>query len=85
MRCSSIRIHSHPEITVPALIKCLSDQDCQVRWHAAYGIGVFGSDAKPAVPDLLKALADSNTMVKATSGEALKKIDPKEAARAGVK
>ena len=48
-------------------------------------LGVFGPDAKSAIPALSKSLNDSDENVKNAVREALIKIDPEAAAKAGVK
>ncbi|MDB6068695.1 MAG: HEAT-like repeat protein [Pedosphaera sp.] len=80
-------IHAHPEIAVPALVKCLSDQGAGIkcRCNAAQALGAFGADAKPAVPDLLKMLADSDESVRLWANAALQEIDPEALPEAEVK
>ncbi|MDB6064278.1 MAG: repeat protein [Pedosphaera sp.] len=78
-------IHAHPEIALPALVKCLGDQNSFARQHAAQAIGAFDSDAKLAVPDLLKLLTDSSVDVQGAARDAIKQIDPEAAAKAGLK
>jgi HEAT repeat protein len=56
-----------------------------VRWNAITTIAILGADAKPFVPDLLVLLKDHSSTVRQAAASALKKIDPKAAAKAGVK
>jgi len=67
----------------------LNDPDPSVRGNAATSLGNFGSLAKPAVPELLKLLRDTNSYVSGTvsdrAAKMLMKIDPEAANRAGVK
>jgi HEAT repeat protein len=57
-------------------------------WHnrhlAAEMLGRAGTDAKVAVPALVKALKDREMVVRLASARALLRIDLKAAAKAGV-
>lgn len=44
------RIHSEPELVVPALIKALSDLCQSVQSDAIEGLASFGTNARPAIP-----------------------------------
>ena len=44
---------------IPALVRCLSDREGEVRRSAAYALGQLGPGASFAVPDLT-ALAESD-------------------------
>jgi HEAT repeat protein len=84
------RIHSEPAVVVPIFIKSLNDSDATVRWVAAGYLGSHALDARPAVPALIELLKDTNStglnlMVRKEATNALKKIDPESAAKAGVK
>ena len=48
-------------------------------------MGEIGPDAKAAVPALVKALGDDGQYVARFAGEALQRIDPAAAKKAGVK
>jgi HEAT repeat protein len=76
-------IHAEPSVVVPALVASLSDTNVFVREVAAEGLGGFGTDARQAVPALLRLLSDPAEYV--APSNALKKIDPDAAAKAGVK
>ena len=83
-------IHSNPEVAVPALIKTLSgsarEPSDRVRILSAQALGNFGTDAKPAVPALLKVLKDwRGYEVGAAAADALKKIAPDAATKADEK
>ena len=82
---------------IPALIELLNDKDPNARWGAAESLGWIGPKAKAAVPALQKALDDTGLAgsvnpdgsrkfraVFVAAGEALKKIDPEAAKKAGV-
>ena len=79
------KIHSRPELAVPALTGSLRDPDMAVRVNAAFSLEAFESDAKSAVPELVHALEDIAFEVRFYAASALKKIDPPSAAKAGVK
>jgi hypothetical protein len=78
-------VHVEPQVVVPALVKALSDTNFVNRLVAARGLGSFGTNAQQAVPALMVLLSDSNSRVRSDATNALKKIDPEAAAKAGVK
>ncbi len=51
------------EAVLESLVGALADAEPRVRWHAARGIGLLGSDAVSAVPALVKLLADPDPVV----------------------
>jgi hypothetical protein len=69
----------------PALAGALKNGDPQVRAYVAQKLGEVGPRAKAMVPHLLAALKDSNRLVHTRAAEALKKIDPAAAKKAGVR
>jgi len=62
---------------VPAMIECLKDKQDDVRLSAAIGLGLFGEEAKLAVPELQAAENDRDARVRRAAGVALSRIDPK--------
>ncbi len=78
-------IHGEPELVVPILVKSLGDPRTNVRNMTASWIPHFGAHAMPAVPMLIKLLNDQDANVRDTATNALKRIDPKAAAKAGIK
>ncbi len=54
--------------------KCLEDESALVRRNAAFSLGLFGSNAREAVPRLVDRLKDGETMVVEVAHWALKKI-----------
>jgi HEAT repeat protein len=62
----------------------LKDRDERVRQSAAWALGEIGAAAKPAVPALIEALKDEDRDVQFRAAEALKRIDPEAAHKAGV-
>ena len=86
LKLLDIDYYQDPRV-VTKLISNLSDpnRDPFTRRLAAYRLGNFGEAGKPAIPALLMALGDTNDSVRATVGEALKKIDPEAAQKAGGK
>ncbi len=76
---------------VPALIEALAHRGSDVRRSAAIKLGVFGEQAKDAIPALQKAEEnDGDARVREAAGIALSRIDPErfpyspKAARIGV-
>ncbi|HEX3727541.1 MAG TPA: HEAT repeat domain-containing protein [Pirellulales bacterium] len=61
---------------VPAMIKCLSDKEEDIRLSAAIGLGTFGEEAKPAIDGLQAAVNDRDARVRRAAGVALSRIDP---------
>jgi len=55
------------------------------HYEAISGFTCLGSQARSAVPELIKLLADPSKDIKNDAATALKKIDPEAAAKAGVK
>lgn len=55
------QMRREPALVVPALTKSLGDTNALTRLNAAMGLGGFGEDARPAVPALLKLLAEPPT------------------------
>jgi hypothetical protein len=77
------QIQREPDLVVPILLKSLNDPDPGVRGDAAFSVGAFG--ARQAIPTLLELLDDHLEWTREQAAEALKKIDPVAAAKAGVK
>jgi HEAT repeat protein len=61
---------------VPALIEALKDDESDVRWSAAIGLGYFGAQAKDAIPALKRAQSDKDARVREGATVALSRIDP---------
>jgi hypothetical protein len=90
-------IHGEPEIVVPALIEILNDTNrttaipdvapgsSDMSEAAIIALGKFGPEAGSAVPVLLPLLNDQSAFIRRLTTNALKKIDPATAAKAGVK
>jgi len=78
-------IRAEPALVVPVLTKSLLDSNFRVRLRAVNSLAEFGSEAKPAVPVLTQSLEDPNPIMSTDVSNALKKIDPDAAAKAGVK
>jgi|GEM_PF-1388606 hypothetical protein len=62
---------------VPALIASLKDEDIDVRWSAAIGLGYFGAEAKSALPALKKAKDDKDKRVRNAASVAISRIEGK--------
>jgi HEAT repeat protein len=78
-------ISAKPDVVVPVLIGHLSSPTKHQQGWALYCLSEFGADAKTAVPSVLKLLDDSYPYLRQAATNALKKIDPDAAAKAGVK
>jgi HEAT repeat protein len=61
----------------------LESENAGVRKRAAQVLGDFGAGAKGAVPALVQALRDRENAVREAAAAALRRIDPKAAAKAG--
>jgi HEAT repeat protein len=75
-------IHSDPEVVIPILISCLTNDD--LNDEAATALGNYGSLSKAAVPKIIPLLKAPSKEARAAARTALKKIDPIAAAKAGV-
>ena len=73
------------DLVVPALTRALRDPNPSVRGNSASALGQIGGAAKPAVPELLRLLQDTNNYPRLRSMEMLLKIDPEAAAKAAGK
>jgi HEAT repeat protein len=71
-------------VAVPALIKNLTESNVILSTTIS-ALGEFGDRAKPAAPILQHFLNDEDHFVRKEATNALKKIDPEAAAKAGVK
>ena len=70
-------------VVVPALIEALKDKQPDIRLSAAIKLGSFGELAKEAVPALQAALRDRDARVRGAAINAITRIDPSAAAKAG--
>lgn len=64
---------------VSGLVRCLQDDDVQVRFMAGLSLSRFGPGAAAAVPQLEIALHDENRYVRAHAAEALRYINTEQA------
>ena len=71
-------------VIVPALTEALDDPDFYVRRNAVWRLGMFGSNAAPAVPRIVGCLSDTNVEVRTKATNAIKLIDAEAAKAAGV-
>src|SRR5437868_6252152 len=72
-------------VAIPELVACLDDDEYHVAVLAAMALGNMGPEAREAVPQLIKQLKRPERRVRDSVEQALKKIDPGAAAKAGVK
>jgi HEAT repeat protein len=70
---------------VQTLAAALESESTMVRKRAAQLLGEFGPAARAAVPALLQSLRDRENAVREAAEAALRQIDPKAAAKAGVR
>jgi HEAT repeat protein len=78
-------IHSQPDLVIPLLVKCLDDPQDGVPESAAHALGSFGPLSSSAVPKLLELAKVPDKGLHAAVTQALKKIDPEQAAKAGIR
>jgi HEAT repeat protein len=64
--------------------EAFKDKQKHIRIRSAEALARVGEGAKGTVPALIEALADRSLLVQDAAGEALKKIDPEAARKAGV-
>jgi hypothetical protein len=76
-------------VAVPVLLAVVQDAgvDSKTRQDAAVGLGALGDAARPAVPVLRELVGDEGVdlLLRQAAGRALKTIDPRGAADAGVR
>jgi HEAT repeat protein len=83
---SLYEIGAEPDRVLPVLISALHDPNQMVQSRAVWTLGEWGPNARIAVPVLVDCLNASNGFpVRSEVIDALKKIDPEAAAKAGVK
>jgi len=75
---------AHRDAVIPALVEALSDPEPSVRGNAANSLGNYGTNARVAVPQLLKLLQDTNSFPQQAGAGSLLRIDPAAATAAGV-
>jgi PBS lyase HEAT-like repeat-containing protein len=73
------RIHSNPDVVLPLLVPCLTNDD--LNEDAAIALGNFGSVAREAFPKIVPLLKNGDPHVRVAARTALKKIDPETAAK----
>jgi HEAT repeat protein len=77
-RIKAVRLLQHRKAdastVVPALIESLEDQQADIRWGAAIGLGYFGAEAKSALPNLEKTLNDRDGRVRNAARVAISRI-----------
>jgi HEAT repeat protein len=78
-------IHSRPDLCVPAVLPFLKSANPVLQQMAFQAIGNLGTAARPAAAALVELLHDTNSTTQTYAADALKKVDPEAAAKAGVK
>jgi HEAT repeat protein len=79
------RIDGEIKATVPILCAALKDRADNIRQRAAESLAAIGPPAKDAFVPLARTLKDPNLSVRKAVTLALKTIDPKAAAKIGVR
>ncbi|PWU18134.1 MAG: hypothetical protein C5B50_09845 [Verrucomicrobia bacterium] len=79
------QIQHEPQTVIPVLIGLLDDPQEDVPENAIEALGDFGALSKAAVPKMLEMLKLPDKDMQVALRTALKKIDPEEAAKAGIK
>jgi hypothetical protein len=70
------RLGVESDRSVPALTRCLQSTNQDVRLFGVKGLGKFGEQARPALPEVLKVLNDSAEDVRITATNAVRLIAP---------
>ncbi|MNI09060.1 HEAT repeat protein [compost metagenome] len=78
-------IGTQTDTVVGGLIRCLQDEDVQVKFTAGLSVARTGSLAAESVPQLEVALDDENRYVRAHAAEALRHIGTEQAKDALIK
>jgi HEAT repeat protein len=79
------QIHAQPATVVPALTEMLREHDSGIRYWAACALGIYGPDAKSAVPLLIQCYHGASVQNQIDDiGGIIKKIDPEAATKATV-
>jgi hypothetical protein len=68
-------LQARPHIVVPELAKLVRDGNKNTRYRAIVALEKFGTNARPAVVDLLPALNDSDRSIRHTATHALRAIE----------
>jgi HEAT repeat protein len=75
------QIHRQPEVCVPAIIPFLKSNDFETRRRAVVALAAFGSDARPAVKEIIQCITPGWPVSQAATN-ALRVIDPTALANA---
>jgi HEAT repeat protein len=68
-------LETYPDTTVLVLIEGLRNPDIRLRRAAAAGLVRFGPDARPALPELRRALSDPDQDLRIAAAEAILAIE----------
>jgi hypothetical protein len=78
-------IHQQPDIVVPAL-SAFATNPAEINHSGAlWALGKFGLQAKSVVPQIIRAFDDPQLFTRVEATNALKKIDPEAAQKAGIR
>jgi HEAT repeat protein len=83
------QMDQEPARVIPRLVEILAEtpnvrRSVGIRTDAIRALRRFGAQAKPAVPRLVQLLSDGDEGIRRSAGDALKRVDPEAAAKAGV-
>ncbi len=78
-------MRQEPSLAVPALIVAAAGTNTLVACSALWALGQYPDQSKTIEPALLNALKNPDVRIRYAAADALKKIDPAAAAKAGVK
>jgi HEAT repeat protein len=81
------KIHAHPEACIPAITPFLQSTNNHMREKSIDALRAFGAAARQRVvlSEIVRLLNDTDGFVRTRATNALRKIDPEAAAKAGVK
>jgi HEAT repeat protein len=68
-------LQAKPDSVIPKLAKLVRDPDGDARYRAIVALEKFGTNARPAVADLLPALNDTARGVRQAATNALRAIE----------
>jgi HEAT repeat protein len=83
-----VDVEAAPDRVIPLLVESLKSNSDSVRYAAAESLGEFGPKAHAAVPLLVKVYNANDIMIGGSHwvvGEAIKRIDPEDARKLGIK
>ncbi len=77
-------IHSHPDLSVPTLVRYLAMTNWIERQMTVAALAAFGAEAKPAWTNLVACLRNSDNYTSLQVKRTLWQMDPEAAAKLGI-